>query len=430
MCAYKRPIDLCDLPVTFKIQQDISVLTSPMRVSSRVLPNRICYQPMEGCDGTASGAPDELTKRRYRRFAAGGAGLIWFEATAVVPEGRANPRQLWLTTENVDRFSCLIREIKSICLKENGFEPLIICQLTHSGRYSKPQGIPSPLIAYNKPIFEKEKPIPPDRIVTDDYLDTLAEAYATSADLCVKAGFDGVDIKACHGYLLSELLNAYLRPGKYGGDFEGRTRLFKDILSAIKSRVPGSFILSSRFNAYDGYAYPYGIGDSGVPGIPDLSEAVRISQLLCQNGVQLLNVTMGNPYTNHEVNRPTSQAEDNPPYVSIKRMMDGATAVQKANPSAAVVASGFSFLGSLAPQVASAYIQAGDFSIAGFGRQNFAYPDLARDLIQTGSMRRDKLCLTCGKCTELMRAGKTPGCVIYDKLYTDLYKELKAEVES
>lgn len=430
MSAYKRPASLNDLPETLKFQNDISILKASMTIGKKTLPNRICYQPMEGCDGTASGAPDSLTQRRYQRYAAGGAGLIWFEATAVVPEGRANPRQLWLTSENMDCFASLIQEIKTICLKENGYEPLIICQLTHSGRYSKPQGTPSPLIAYNKPIFEKDNPLSANHIVDDDYLDTLPEAYATSAELCVKAGFDGVDIKACHGYLLSELLNAYLRPGKYGGDFEGRTRLFSDIVRAVKARVSNDFILASRFNAYDGYAYPYGFGDSGTPGIPNFDEAVRLSRLLCQNGMQLLNVTMGNPYTNHEVNRPTCQAENHPPYVSIARMLEGAAAVQAANTTAAVVASGFSFLGSLAPQVASAYIQAGNFSIVGFGRQNFAYPELARDLIQTGSMRRDKLCLTCGKCTELMRAGRTPGCVIYDKLYTDLYKDMKVEVKS
>src|ERR1022692_1269679 len=56
----------------------------------------IAIHPMEGCDGDAEGRPSELTWRRYERFARGGAKLIWFEATAVCREGRANPRQLWL----------------------------------------------------------------------------------------------------------------------------------------------------------------------------------------------------------------------------------------------------------------------------------------------------------------------------------------------
>lgn len=428
MCAYRRPISSTDLPSSIPYQEDCSILATPLTIGNCCLPNRICYQPMEGCDGSFDGAPGELTVRRYHRFASGGAGLVWFEATAIVPEGRANPRQMWLTEKNLDAYARLVEDIKRICLRENGYEPLIVCQLTHSGRYAKPDGKPAPRIAYHKPIFEKNHPIPDDRIVTDEYLETLPAAYAASASLCARAGFDGVDIKACHGYLLSELLNSYLRPGKYGGDFAGRTRLLLEAVNAVRSISSKDFILASRFNAFDGYAYPYGFGDSGTPGVPDFSEAVQLSKALCHEGVTLLNITMGNPYTNPEVNRPTTLAEEHPPYVSISRMVDGAEAVQKANPQAIVVASGFSYLGTLAPNVAAAGICHHQFSAVGFGRQNFAYPDLAKDIIRTGSMTKDKLCLTCGKCTELMRAGRTPGCVIYDKLYTDLYRDMRSEV--
>ncbi len=430
MANWKRPILKEDLPSDLPFSNDISVLNTPFFLNGSKVPNRICYQPMEGCDGTQDGAPAELTVRRYKRFAKGGPGLIWFEATAVVPEGRANPRQLQITTKNVDDFARLVETIKTDCLRENSYEPVVVCQLTHSGRYSKPHGIPAPLIAYNKPVYEKNTPISADRIVSDEYLDSLPEQYALSATLCSRAGFDGVDIKACHGYLFSELLNAYLRPGRYGGDFDGRTRLFLNAVKAIRAVTTTDFVLASRFNAYDGYPYPYGFGDSGVPGVPDFTEAVRLSQALCGEGVSLLNVTMGNPYTNHEVNRPTVLAQEHAPYTSIKRMLDGACAVQKANPHSHVVVSGLTYLGTLAPYVAAACIHNGYFTMAGFGRQNFAYPDLARDILHSGIMRKEKLCLTCGKCTELMRAGHTPGCVIHDPLYTDLYKHMMKEVKA
>ena len=381
---------------------------------------------MEGCDGTFDGAPDELTRRRYLRFAAGGAGLIWFEATAIVPEGRANPRQLFLTKENADSYASLIYDVKNTCLKENGYEPIIICQLTHSGRWSKPSGLPAPMIAYNKPIFEGENPLPKESIVSDEYLDSLAEKYAESAKLCEKVGFDGVDVKACHGYLLSELLNAYTREGRHGSSYENRTRLFLDSVSAVKSSCSDSFIVASRFNAFDGYPYPYGFGDSGKEGIPDFSEAKRLARDLKERGASLLNVTMGCPYTNHEVNRPTVLAKKEMPYVSINRMTEGAKAVSSAADGASVVCSGVSFLGALAPNVAAGAIANGDFAFVGFGRQTFSYPTLARDILRGGEMKKDSLCLTCGKCTELMRSGKTPGCVIYDReIYTKLYTEMK-----
>lgn len=426
MKKWKNPKSREDLPNIFPYSDDISILSRPFDFGKKSTPNRICYQPMEGCDGTADGAPDRLTRQRYISFADGGAGLIWFEANAIVAEGRANPRQMYMTDKNVDAFAALIEDVKETCIRKNGYEPIVVCQLTHSGRWSKPHGIPEPMIAYNKPIFEVEKPLAEECIVNDEYLDSLVERYVISSKLCEKAGFDGVDIKACHGYLLSELLNAYTRAGKYGGCYENRTRLLLDAVSAVRASCSDGFLISSRFNAYDGYAYPYGFGDSGTPGIPDFSEAKRLASDLKAKGAVLLNVTMGCPYTNHEVNRPTAFAQEETPFSSVGRMLEGAKAISRAVPDIAVVSSGLSFLGKFAANVAAEAIQAGDFDFAGFGRQTLAYPSLAKDILNSQSMRSEHLCLTCGKCTELMRAGSTPGCVIYgDEIYRKLYTEIK-----
>ena len=119
----------------------------PLSVYGITLANRVVFQPMEGCDGTSSGAPDTLTRRRYLRFAESGAGLLWFEATAVCPEGRANPRQLYLTEETLPAFSALLKEVRARALARCGFMPVCVLQLTHSGRFSKPQGTPAPMVA-------------------------------------------------------------------------------------------------------------------------------------------------------------------------------------------------------------------------------------------------------------------------------------------
>ena len=97
---------LCaEASVTLPYTEDTSILKTPVQLGSRTAPNRIAYQAMEGCDGTGEGSPGKLTIRRYDRFASGGAGLIWYEATAVMPEGRENPRQLWFHRENLDDFT-------------------------------------------------------------------------------------------------------------------------------------------------------------------------------------------------------------------------------------------------------------------------------------------------------------------------------------
>ena len=116
MIDTKRPSGCESLPEYIKYDNDISVLSSPIIINGRRISNRICYQPMEGCDGTADGAPGELTKRRYKRFAEGGAGLVWFEATAIVPEGRANPRQMYLDEKTADEFAKTVNGVKLLVM--------------------------------------------------------------------------------------------------------------------------------------------------------------------------------------------------------------------------------------------------------------------------------------------------------------------------
>lgn len=430
---YKRPINRAELPEALPYRDSTAILSTPCRTAGHTLPNRIVYQPMEGCDGTGDGTPGELTVRRYCRFAHGGPGLIWFEATAILPQARANPRQMMLAEGNRDAYKRLLSEMREISVRENGYAPLIICQLTHSGRYSKPNGYPEPLVAQHRPLFEGDRPLSEDRILTDDDLAALPERYAHAARLAAEVGFDGVDIKACHGYLLSELLGAYGRSGPFGGEaYENRTRLLLSAVEAVRAAAPDSLLLASRFNAYDGFPYPHGFAASDRAGVPDLREPERLAGDLVTRGVRILDVTMGNPYQNHEVNRPTAFADAVPPYESILRMRAGAIAVANAARAVAAdaltVSSGSTFLGVTAPHVAAADIDAGAYELVGFGRQSFADPDSAQEILRNGCADPRRLCLTCGKCTALMRAGKTPGCVIYDKdIYGSLYRETFAK---
>ena len=418
-----------ELGTALSFSTDVEALAAPLAVGSKTMPNRLACQAMEGCDGTADGCPDVLTKRRYERFAKGGAGLIWFEATAVMEEGRANPRQLYITENNLDSFKRQVEAIKETALQENGYEPVVIMQATHSGRYSKPQGVPAPLIAYNNPVFEKDSPISEDRIVTDDYLDSVGDALVNGAVLAEKAGFDGVDIKCCHRYLNSELLSAYNRPGKYGGSLENRTRLLRESVQGAIQSCSRDFIVSSRLNVYDGFAYPYGFGvkDDGSLAF-DPKEPDMLIKELYRLGVRILNITMGNPYFNPHVNRPYAQGGYQPPehpLEGVARMLEGIAKLKKATPQMAMICSALSYLGVAAPNVAAAYIQAGGFDVAGFGRTIFAYPDFAKDILRTGKMDRTKICICCSKCTEIMRTpGGTPGCVIRDReIYRPIYQK-------
>lgn len=409
------------------LSENTDVLKEEFTAGGVKFKNRFAIQPMEGCDGMKDGSPDELTIRRYQRFAKSGAALIWAEAVAVMPEGRANPRQLYITEENLDSFKRLNEEIKEISLKENGFEPVIIMQATHSGRYSKPEGVPAPIIAYNNPVFEKDNPIDPSRIVTDSKLFELEEAYGKAAILAKKAGFDGVDIKSCHRYLASELLSAYTREGAFGGSFENRTRLLRNGIANAKSAVGGDFIVTSRLNIYDGFEYPWGWGVKEGAGLEvDLTEPLKLIDILHNDlGVDILNITIGNPYVNPFVNRPAdycAEAFGENPLVGVDRMFHCVGTVQKTFPKLCVIGSGISYMREFIPNLAAGAINAGMMTMSGVGREAFAYPDFYKDILEKGHMEKNKCCITCGKCTEIMRSGGTTGCVIKDNAcYMPIY---------
>ncbi|HHW46138.1 MAG TPA: NADH:flavin oxidoreductase [Clostridiales bacterium] len=412
-----------ELQQPLKFSQNINVLSSPVQVGGKTIANRLVCQPMEGCDGTYDGRPGELTLRKYRRLAAGGAGLIWLEAVAVQPDAKANPRQLCINKNNIDSFKHLVEEIKQTGFKANGFEPVVIMQATHSGRYSKPREI----IAYNHPILEANKPISSDRIITDEQLDTVKENLINAAVLAQESGFDGVDIKCCHRYLLNELLSAYNRTGRYGGSFENRTRMIVESIQGAMQSCRSGFLVTSRLNVYDGFEYPYGFGVNPESGlIPDFTEPILLIQKLRDMGVKLLNITMGNPYYNPHVNRPFAvggyKAEEYP-LEGVARMLNGTRLIQKAVPEVKMVASGLTFLGTVSPNVAAGFIEDGGFALAGFGRMILAYPDFANDIFK-GRLKREKCCIACSKCTQIMRNGGTPGCVVKDsEVYLPIYNK-------
>ena len=129
-------------------------------------------------------------------------GLIWWEANAVIEEGKANELQMMLTEQNKGAFSDLINNLKTMTVKKYNHTPVSILQLTHSGRYSRPRGDRGiPIIAQHDPILDRRMGIDSDYpLCSDEYLKDLVGLYVKSALLAQEVGFDGVDVKACHRY--------------------------------------------------------------------------------------------------------------------------------------------------------------------------------------------------------------------------------------
>lgn len=416
-----------ELEVELPLSENVDVLFEKVEKNGLEFQNRFVISPMEGCDAAKDSGPGELTKRRYQRFAQSGAGLIWFEAVAVQKEGRAKPNQLMLTEQNLESFQRLIDAIKEESIKKNGFETKVILQAAHSGRYSNPNGYSEPVIAYSNPLFEKEHPIDPDRIISDDELEKLEEVYGMTAGRAKQAGFDGIDIKCCHRYLCSELMSAYERPGKYGGCFENRTRFYFNCIRAAQAAVGKDFLVTSRLNVYDGFPYPYGFGVRSQSGCtPDLTEPVHLVKILHdQFKMPMLNITIGNPYVNPHVNRPYDRGNYVPeehPLEGVARMMHCVGEIQKSNPQMLIVGSGFSYLRQFSPNLAAGAVEQGVCTMTGFGREAFAYPEFIQDLKSNGCIDSHKVCVACGECAKLLRKGECAGCVVRD---SDKYKPTK-----
>lgn len=444
--------------VTFEASLD--AVFRPVPVGDRVAGNAFAIHPMEGCDGEAGGAPGELTLRRWQRFGDGGAKIIWGEATAVHPGGRANPRQLYLHTGTLAAFRSLVAATREAHRRRQGRDDdlLIGLQLTHSGRYSHG----APVIAYHHPLLDPRtrggSSLAP---ISDDELDRLQDRFVEAALLARDAGFDFVDIKLCHGYLLHELLSARRREGKYGGDLENRMRFPRLVLRRIREEAGKGLLLASRLNVFDGLPYAadpatgVGVPDAAAlpcdcafgvaaadPSQPDLAEPVAVARMLQEEGAVLLNVTIGTPYTNPHIGRPYerpsigSYVSPEHPLAGVDRHFRLAGEMQRALPDLAVVGTGYSWLQRWLGAAAESNLRRGRMRIAGVGRCAIAYPEFVNDLRERGAMDPRKVCLADSKCSDLMRAKGNEagqfaaGCVPRDRVYAALYRDAVKEKRS
>lgn len=422
-----------ELGVSLPFQESIAPLFAAFHIGDQKVANRIAVQPMEGFDGTPAGAPGELTWRRYRRYSEGGSGLIWFEACSVSDPGRSNPRQLTLTGKTRTEYLRLVEMARNTARKRFGasHEPYLVLQLTHSGRFSRRENRSKPKVTCYNPFLDKSRG--EVELFRDAELVEIGDQFIAAAILAHQAGFNAVDIKACHGYLLHELLSAFTRTDSlYGGGFEGRTRLLLDIVRRIREAVP-RLDLAVRLNATDGFPYPYGFGvDQGAEAKPDLAEPLRLQQLLIDAGCVLFNITASVPALSPHIGRPFerpargAKCPDIHPLSSVCSLIQLAAVFQDAHPSLPVVGTGYSWLRRFWPNVGAAVIAQGGASFIGLGRSSFAYPDAAVDLMNLGKLDPAKCCITCSCCTDLMRNNQVAGCVIRDRtIYKGAYANIK-----
>lgn len=417
-----------ELGIYIPFSDDTSILLKEIRIGNLIAHNRLGIAPMEGADSTYDGKPSEYTERRYCNEAKGGSGIIWYEAISIVEEGRSSSTQLLINEQNLDCFKRLNDKVKEAGFKENGFEPILIMQSNHSGRYSNPDNKPSPMIAQRNSWLETFRSANDECIVSDDYLKRMEEEFGKSALLAKKAGFDGVDIKSCHGYLFQEVIAAYNRPGIYGGCYENRTRLLKNSIRNAKSFESNNFFVTARIGIYDGYpAMNRGFGQA-EDGSIDLTEPKQlIKDLYSELGLSFINITMGNPYATTHITRPFDTGKYLPeehPLEGIARIIEGIGDMKRFVPEMTIYGSAPTYLREFSDLYSAGAIKEGFCDGMLFGRMAFSNPYFANDIAKNGRINPQKVCLTCGKCGDLIRSHKPTGCVIRDgETFLPFYKE-------
>jgi 2,4-dienoyl-CoA reductase (NADPH2) len=427
---------IAELGLEMPFSDDVSVLFSPVYMPGRTLLNRFVVLPMEGADADPSGNPSNLTLRRYKRFAEGGSGTIWFEATAVAAEARSNPHQLWIQPDTKKSFQRLVKETRLAAHRKFGHDHnlLLILQLTHSGRFARPAGRPAPIVAQPNPFLDAEMGLSAARhLILDAELDALQDRFAAAAGLAAEVGFDGVDIKACHGYLISELLAARARPdSRYGGGFENRIRFLTETSQKIRRKYPG-LVVTSRLSVFDAIPRPYGFGVDAEDGErPDLREPIELIGRLVRLGYPLIGISLGIPAHRSHFGRPYDKpliGQDRPaehPLEGVARWLRLTAEIQKAFPSLPVVGAGYSWLRRFFPPIAAAAVERGKASLIGLGREALAYPEWTNDLAAEGLLDPRRVCLSCSKCSQMLRTGTPVGCALRDaSIYQAEYRRAR-----
>ncbi|HEX6728710.1 MAG TPA: hypothetical protein VF074_01810 [Pyrinomonadaceae bacterium] len=434
---------------------DGSPLAQPLKLADRVIGNRFCIHPMEGWDATLDGQPGEATFRRWRHFGRSGAKLIWGgEAVAVRHDGRANPNQLLINDKN----KLSLAQLRAVLLEEHRQtfgttqDLLVGLQLTHSGRFSRPNEKmrPEPRMLYRHPHLDARVNADANSsLLTDSEVREIIADFIAAVHIADELGFDFVDVKHCHGYLGHEFLSAHTRAGDYGGSFENRTRFLREITDGINSVAP-RMMIGVRLSAFDlipfrpdpmrtsatqtgpgvpephedllPYRWGFGV-DANDPKKFDLTEPRLFLSLLCKLGIRLVNISGGSPYYNPHIQRPAfyppsdgyQPPED--PLVGVARQMEVTRVLKSEFPDLIVVGTGYSYLQEFLPHVAQAAVREKWADSIGLGRMVLSYPDLPRDVLSGRTLAHKQICRTFSDCTTGPRKGLSSGCYPLDDFY-------------
>jgi 2,4-dienoyl-CoA reductase-like NADH-dependent reductase (Old Yellow Enzyme family) len=263
-------------------------LFDPLSIRGVTFANRVFVSPM--CEySSADGFANDWHLVHLGSRAAGGAGLVFTEATAVLPEARISPQDLGIwSDEHIEPLARIVRFVR-----QQG--AVAGMQLAHAGRKASTHRpwdghgtVPESAGGWTKVVAPMAEPFaegyPLPQALTSDGIREVVAAFAQSARRAFDAGFQVIEIHAAHGYLLHEFLSplSNRRDDAYGGSFENRTRLLREVVVAVRSSWPERAPLFVRISASD-----------WVDGGWDIHQSVQLARALKELGVDLIDCSSG-----------------------------------------------------------------------------------------------------------------------------------------
>ena len=358
-------------------------LFEPGKIGNLEIRNRI-VMPAMGCSlAEVTGEPGPRMIRYYTDRAKGGAGLIITEITRVDDEtGVGTPNQLSVTnTHVIGQLSRLVESVHTYGTK-------LFVQLHHPGNQT-----PSRLIGGKQPVSASdvtckvigEQP----RALTTEEVEAMVRKFVTGAVIAQKAGVDGVEIHAAHGYLVSQFLSPYTnkRTDKYGGSFEARLRFITEIIMGIKAYCGPKFPISVRMN-----------GDDFLPGGITLEDSVKIAVYLEKLGVACINVSCGMYDSGATIIEPSYFAEGWKKHLS--------TAIKNAVSIPVIAVDNIKH-----PSVAEALLEEGASDFIGIARGFLADANWGVKA-KKGENLYIRKCLGCMECFRILNDGLPLGCTL------------------
>ncbi len=397
-------------------------MARPIKIHNKTAPNRIVYHPMECCDADENGDPTDLTLERYRRFAEGRPGIIFVEGCKVTRESHGRIRDLGAEPHNREGLGTIVKTIREVSP-----DTLVLFQISHDGRRSG---------SFSRVVSVYPTGDPSIHVLTTEELVAIEDMFAVSARVVDQAGGDGIDFKACNGYLGSEILRpANNRTDGYGGSFENRTRFFRETVDKIRRVVRPDFILGARISRE---VIPGGVGSTEAGSCDeDLTELVDFARLMEGEGMHYVSVHVSNAayFAEKWVQMPTDK---NPEDVFVHFRLTGL--IKKAVHIPAMGA-GYSYLGKGNNRLsgdgpmkksftcwAERNLKNNGTDMVGVGRQSLADPHFARKILDA---REDEInyCTTCQGCFSLVTYQERAGCVVYDERYGESYRRLRKRLQ-